>query len=768
MWGRRATRLSILAAAALASAAPAHAQDRYSLAGGCYTASTLSQFGPLRFQATDLGTYLLYTKDGLYLTRHADGSVTPEGAASEEGVWRVRDGLTLEGAPATFSPATGCPVYPEVDVNVTGAPSTGATSFGEVRGLLDAHTHMMAFEFLGGRAHCGKPWDPYGAPYALVDCPDHYVANGSAAVLENALYGDPARQHDPVGWPTFKDWPNYKSLTHEQSYYKWLERAWRAGERVFVNLLVENKVLCEVYPYKKNDCDEMASIRLQNKDIHKLQDYIDAQNGGPGKGWFRIVTDPFQARKVINEGKLAVILGIEVSEPFGCQISNDQPQCTVADIDKGLDEVYGWGVRDMEIINKFDNALAGVAGDNGETGTIVNNGNRLETGHYWQMKTCTGPAGASDKEQTTPFTHNDDVLISNAVESFLPQGAAPVYPPAPHCNERGLTSLGEHLIRRMMAKQMIVDPDHLSVLARDQVLSLLEAQKYSGVVSSHSWSTVDAYPRIYRLGGVITPYAGASTNFAKEWKLLKPMRDPRFYWGIGWGADQNGFGAQGGPRVGATNPVGYPFKSFDGKQTIDRGVSGRRVWDINKDGVAQYGLYPDWVQDLRMIAGDEIVDDLAKGPEAYLQMWERAEGIAPTRCQPARARVSTRGIGRVRVGVRWQDELRSAGQPSARPARVRTYCLQERDKRPAGEVKAVFTQAGTASLVASTGPEHVVRGAGPGDRVPSGTRAFGHGVRRSGRYLFGVRKGRIAWVAVASGAGLRSARVSLRLAGLLR
>ena len=73
--------------------------------------------------------------------------------------------------------------------------------------MIDLHLHMTAFEFLGGRAHCGRPWHPYGAPYALVDCPDHQVGNGCGAVLENALYGNPARCHDPVGWPTFKDWP---------------------------------------------------------------------------------------------------------------------------------------------------------------------------------------------------------------------------------------------------------------------------------------------------------------------------------------------------------------------------------------------------------------------------------------------------------------------------------------------------------------------------------------------------------------------------------
>ena len=54
--------------------------------------------------------------------------------------------------------------------------------------------HHMAFRFLGG-AHCGRPWHRFGVAYALVDCPDH-EPNGCAAVLENVLYGDPARCHD--------------------------------------------------------------------------------------------------------------------------------------------------------------------------------------------------------------------------------------------------------------------------------------------------------------------------------------------------------------------------------------------------------------------------------------------------------------------------------------------------------------------------------------------------------------------------------------------
>ena len=61
--------------------------------------------------------------------------------------------------------------------------------------------------------------------------------------------------------------------------------------------------------------------------------------------------------------------------------------------------------------------------------------------------------------------------------------------------------------------------------------------------------------------------------------------------------------------------------------TLDQQVSGERVFDLNTDGVAHYGLYPDWVADLRLIAGDEIIRDMGRGAEAYLQMWERTYGV---------------------------------------------------------------------------------------------------------------------------------------------
>jgi hypothetical protein len=687
-----------------------HPQNRYALANGCYSLTPGGE--PLFFKPTDLGKYLVYDTDRRFVVASGDRPDRP----SAETVWRIAatakgrfsfqnasGTLELDGA-RSFRPTrtTGCTPYPESQIDVTGRPHAGVTPYQEVRGYVDAHTHGMAFEFLGGDAHCGKPWDQYGAPYALVDCPDHTATGGYGGVLESVLSGEP--HHDPVGWPTFKDWPAPNSLTHEGTYYRWLERSWRGGQRIFVNLLVENNQLCQIYPIKHNSCDDMDSIRLQASDMYKMQDYIDAQFGGPGKGFYRIVYNPWQARKVINAGKMAVVMGIETSVPFGCTFKalpgGDQPACDVDDIARQVDEVKRMGVRQMELVNKFDNALSGIAGDEGEVGVAVNAANFLETGTFWDMRHC-------DPDQPGVHDHNQlaapdisagqqDALFGAIAELWGPLNlpATPVYPPPDHCNARGLTTLGEYTIRKLAQEHIIFDPDHMSVKARVAALDQIDDMGYHGVVSSHSWSTPDAYPRIYAEGGFITPYAGDSTGFVEKWRTHVGWADPRYYWGIGYGADMNGLGAQGDPRgADVPNPVTYPFRGLNGV-TIGKQHAGERVYDINVDGVAQYGLYPDWIQDLTKVAesehpgdGAKIADDMARGAEAYLQMWERAEGIAPDSCRnPGLRKDVDRAMGLIRRGMTTKQVMEAVGQPYERLGSTYSFCA-----RDAGDPKVMVT-----------------------------------------------------------------------------
>ncbi|GHH67205.1 hypothetical protein GCM10017673_13980 [Streptosporangium violaceochromogenes] len=516
--------------------------------------------------------------------------------------------------------ATAAPPRPEAGVNAVGEPLRGTAPDGAVRGFADAHSHLFSNEAFGGGLLCGRPFDPRGVAAALTDCPDHHP-HGEAAWFENfTRTGSPIGTHDPVGWPTFKDWPAHDSLTHQQAHYRWIERAWRGGLRVMVNDLVANRQLCEVYPVRRNPCDEMDTIRLQARRTTELQDHIDAEYGGPGRGWFRIVRDPAEARKVIADGKLAVVLGVETSEPFGCRQSLGVPHCDRARIDRGLDELHRLGVRGMFLCHKYDNALCGVRFDSGVQGAAVNLGNFLSTGAFWRARTCAGA------EHDNPIGPGGP--LPGPLERLMPPGAGPpAYPRTPHCNVKGLTGLGEHTLRAMMRRGMIVEIDHMSVKAADRTLGILEAAGYPGVISSHSWVDPGYRRRIYRLGGMVTSYGFPAERFAEEWRETRALREGEHRFGFGYGLDAGGLGPLPAPRPpgGAAGPVTYPFRSFDGGVTLDRQRTGERVWDVNVDGVANYGLVPDWIEDLRIVAGDGIVRDLASGAEAYLRMWEAAE-----------------------------------------------------------------------------------------------------------------------------------------------
>ncbi len=156
----------------------------------------------------------------------------------------------------------------------------------------------------------------------------------------------------------------------------------------------------------------------------------------------------------------------------------------------------------------------------------------------------------------------------------------------------------------------------------------------------------------------------------------------------------------------------YPFKSLDGAVTVDRQRTGQRIFDYSNEGVAHYGLYADWTDEVRKLGGPQIVDDLLRGPEAYLQMWERSVGVPATRCLKRRARLR-RGLGPIRLGMNFRTLLQRAGQPLRR-TRAWTYCVKKSGNRGAA---AVLTPGGTVALVASDAPRHRAGGIRPGTKL---------------------------------------------------
>jgi hypothetical protein len=780
-WAVVAALAALLLSAAPVSAAPA--PTRYSLAGGCYglrsAGQTVAGADRLRMQATTLGSYLLYTPARKFLAARGDGSVAPADQPSEAANWRVtrpapgvfvlspasQPGKVLSygggqltvvprasagnGARFAFAPTAGCAVYPEAQLNATGTPSRGKKQWGEVGGFLEGHMHWMNFEFLGGEFQCGRAWHAYGIPSAFPDCSSVEGPKGTAAPVQNFLnYGSPEHPHDTTGWPKFTEWGSH-NLTYDGVYWRWVQRAWMAGLRLMVMPINENRVLCELMARKHNSCNEMDAVRLALDDAYELQRYVDAQAGGPGKGFFQIVTTPEAARRVINQGRMAVVLEIEISELFDCRGYEHNSSCDRAQIDRQLDEVYRRGVRSSLLLNKFDNPLTGVRFDSGPVGILINGGNHESAGSFWSAETCKGPF--HDNEIYSPSGPIGPFLASALAQVGVTGGTLPTYPPAPHCNTRGLTELGRHLERQMIKRHMIINPDHMGQKAVDDTLTLLEAHRYSGVISPHGWMDPGNWPRLWKLGGLAFPDSNTSTTYVKDYATYRPRRTP-YKFGWGYGADLGGLAAQPDARA---NSVHYPFKSYDGKVTLGRQRSGERTFDYNKEGVAHYGLYADWFQDVRGLGGSKMAADMWRASEAYLEMWERADGIRAPGCRPQDVGATAAGFGPVRLGDSWQKLLRRAGQPQQR-TRIWTWCAVGRRNGRAADA-AELSKAGKVELAGSNGHGRGALGievASKASRLKGVATGVGHGLfvrpDHGSVFVWAVGNGRVKAVAVAT------------------
>ena len=523
-----------------------------------------------------------------------------------------------------------CRPYPEIASGVTGDRSRLKGNVNSpVRGFVDAHSHLTSYEFMGGKVVHGAPFHKYGVPYALSDAKESHGPNGQLDIIGKLqVHGDPAFTYDTRGWPHFPYWPGAHAKTHTGYYWTWLERAWLSGQRILVVQLVENQVLCLAQStlnpigwLPHNSCDTMDSIRLQAKRVRQMENYIDAQYGGPGKGFFRVVTSPQQARQVIADGKLAVVMGVEASETLNCGVRD---YCSISKIEQGLNELYNLGIRSIFPTHKSDNQFGGAVLADG----FVNVGQALATGHYFETKRC------DDRTRGRKMTSGLPVIGEvPVVQDLLAQiGASPSYEDHnDHCNRHGITPFGVYLVNRMIDKNMIIDLDHLGSDTTNQVMAIAKARNYSGLVSSHSFmhsnkqgGTHDNTQDMLNLGGFIATYIQGADGGGYARDLAAVKKTP-YLRAVGLGTDTSGLAAQPGPRgSAASSPMQYPFYNEFGFR-FDRQRSGHRVFDVNNEGLAHYGLLADLINDTRERQSAEVYEALMNSAEGYLQMWERAE-----------------------------------------------------------------------------------------------------------------------------------------------
>lgn len=680
-------------------ATTATADSKFSLANGCFalksispqahvvkngtsyaaTAAAASAAEPLYLKPTALGKYLLQARDKTLLAANGS-SVTSVATPGESADWTLeRDAqgqftlasmsaakslavetsglLTLAATPGKFDfiAIPGCTPFPELTDDVVGEAYKGNGVDKPVIGFADAHSHISVnTSFFAGGQWWGDVFHRFGVSEALGNCEDTHGPNG-VRDGNNVVTTSPADTHDTVGWPTFVDWPARGRLTHQGAYYKWLERAWKAGLRIATVNGVNISALCEVSRNYGGDqldysCDDMELAEKQIAYQKDIQDYIDAQEGGPGKGWFRIVKTPQEARAVINEGKLAVVPGMEIAHIFNCDLDfnpdgSEKSGCDKAEIDKQLARIWDLGVRSLIPIHTADSALGGAGLFNGN---VINLLNFYDTKQFFKTYDCP-QGGVGDTyfyeagaimDTAIPMTGSDPITSALITAT---QGPLPAYPAGRRqCNARGLTDLGRYAIQQMMKKGMMIDIDHMELSIKGDVIeiakTLTPVYPVRSVHGSYGGMTMQMARDTYALGGFIYPYKGngkAQTDFLASVKRVWPVGTLP---AVGYGSDINGFGAQASPRGAGSAPVKYPFTLFQGQgwgpQFAAAGIKpitfnqsqskeGGRKWDINAEGQAHYGLVADFVEEVRLEGGEEATTALFNSAEQFIRTWER-------------------------------------------------------------------------------------------------------------------------------------------------
>ncbi|HEX4895775.1 MAG TPA: hypothetical protein VFV11_05530 [Solimonas sp.] len=655
---------------------------------------------------TALGRYLFYTADRLLLTGSGEDVSavdTPEdgsdwtfsggagrfGASTLDLALTVGDGgvLALGTTPAilSFEPAQGCTAYPEMPVGID-APTFKNTLGKAVIGFAEVHSHMgMGSDMSDGTGDrgpsaggvlYGQAIHRFGVPHALEDCAGMHGPEGTLSAENIVLDQDPTQTHDTVGWPSFVGWPQRDSQLHQQMYYKWVERAYKAGLRTMTIHGTSIEALCNIAKAttgdKTADCVDMGVGTKQVEYLFDIEKYVDAQEGGPGKGWFRIVKDPAEARRVIADGKLAVIPGLEFSNLFHCRVQflpdgSETSDCTKEDIDREIDEVWELGVRQVFPYHDVDSSLGGT----GIFSSVLNYVGFTDTKGFWKTYPCAdGGEGATyfyeagAVMETAPLTQFNDPISSAIMEAT--GGLLPIYGPGRQCNARTVTDLGKYAIDKLMKKGFILDIDHAEILSKQYMLD--EGAKLNPdypMISGHGGHggiSNDQVKQIVKQGGIVFPSLPNGKDYTDFLAKLKPLWDvantqrktqglPERPFSVGYGADSNGLHNLPRPRGAGSTPIQYPFTLFQGDgwgpQYAAAGIAPLKVdllaipegqsWNMDEVGMAHYGLVADIVEEIRIEGGQPATDALYNSAETFLQLWEQtlaASADARTRPTP--------------------------------------------------------------------------------------------------------------------------------------
>jgi microsomal dipeptidase-like Zn-dependent dipeptidase len=355
-----------------------------------------------------------------------------------------------------------------------------------VPGLADFHSHQFAH--LGfARAlhsHTTDPADGCRAPLEF----DTSTFRVQDLVREGLFKVAKAEAEEGRCYPSASD------LAGQQMDDDSLKRAWEYGLRLLVVHAVNSEVLCELANLMQGaggQCDDRRAINAQLQAAHDMEARLDKEAGGPGQGWYQVVLSPAEARDVINQGKLAVVLGVESANAFGCIV------VTAGDTE-GIPNLVGFKGRE----NKHAFNCGGIVEGSKTPKAIALMEHYWDRGarHFFMIHNSDGAAGGT--ALSIPLLHantNPSRMKPGGLFNRLPdidRVISEVRPPVSsrlcgaefeqRCNRVGLNETGLPLARMIASYGGMIDIDHLSAAAKRDLRGDNGLGEQYPVVSSHS------------------------------------------------------------------------------------------------------------------------------------------------------------------------------------------------------------------------------------------------------------------------------------------
>ena len=555
---------------------------------------------------------------------------------------------TTASETTTTSETTASPTTGNTTNDTTGAPLP------PLQGIADLHLHMFAEEAFGGGwfhgshqgpgedalAPCdgGEPGDHARlqadlAPLlgacegitlaelgALVPLVSVIASDGGGEVVGEYVStipgstGDTGKHEDRShGWPDFAGWPRWDVIAHQQVWEEQLHDAYEAGLRIEVMSAVSFDWLCRALPPEnlaRPQCDEMEDVRLQLQMAHEFV----ARND-----WAEIALTAADARRIVEEDRLAIVLSVEASHIMG--EGDWRPQ---------LEELYALGVRTLQPVHQLNSRFAGAAHHN----TIFHIAQYAENCHIDEDCALTGAS------VTLGFDVDKDCK-----------------------NTLGLTDEGKQLISEMMDRGMLLDVAHMSEKGVGEVRDLAFARDHYPIYLSHGHlrdimtkerqreekTTPPWIAQVVRqTGGLIglrtgheevntydpssveNTCHGSSRSFAQAYDFGRlGLKVP-----LALGSDLNGFIQQVRPRFGP-DACSASFPTEATCQAREQTMAGPPPLGSGFDeaGFGHIGLLTELLADLDQLGSDTA--PLRNSADNFVRMWERAEGARSGPADPA-------------------------------------------------------------------------------------------------------------------------------------